>query len=90
MPFEERNQAIERLENQSDPNKTLALIPGATKPVLPQPHYIGEEITNALAQEGLTDLSEANAKAEFAREHPVLNAAGDLVSIGLPSLVSSG
>ena len=43
----------------------------------------------ALAQEGLTDLNEAEAKANFAKEHPIANTIGDVVSMGLPSAAAA-
>ena len=38
---------------------------------------------SALAQEGRTDLNEAEAKAQFAKDHPWINAVGDILSTAI-------
>lgn len=46
-------------------------------------------VATAMAQEGLTDLNEAQAKAAFAGQHPILNTMGDIASMGAPGLAEA-
>lgn len=76
-------EAKQALYTAMQARKASAPGPLTTIPTDPAHPYL-----SALAQEGLTDLNEAEARTSFAGKHPYLSTAGDILSMG-PGLVGS-